>query len=66
MAPILMGSFPAGAALAGAFAGSLAGAGLAWAITIENEMILKKTTKTVRMASFFILLLLSRKLFNKK
>jgi hypothetical protein len=50
MAPILIGSLEAAGA-----------AFLAWAITIENEMVLKKRTKTVKIASFFILLLLSKK-----
>jgi TRAP-type mannitol/chloroaromatic compound transport system permease large subunit len=69
MAPILIGSLAAGAFAAGlagaAFAGSLAGvgAGLAWAITIETEMILKIKTKTVRIANFLILLLLSSFLY---
>jgi hypothetical protein len=63
MAPILRGSLLAGAALAGVFAGSLAGAGLAWAINIGTEMILKIRAKTVKIASFLILLLLSKKKF---
>src|SRR3972149_2090896 len=57
MAPILIGSFPAGAALAGA---------LAWAITIETEIILKKRTKTVKIASFFIFLLLLKKKLHER
>jgi hypothetical protein len=50
MAPILIGSFAPAA---------LAGAGLAWAITIDTEMILKIKTTTVKIANFLILILLS-------
>jgi hypothetical protein len=52
-----MGSFPTGVPFAGA---------LAWAITIENEMILRKKTDAVKIASFFILLLLSKKKLKER
>jgi hypothetical protein len=66
MAPILIGSFPAAAALAGAFAGSLAGVGLAWAMTIGTTMRLRKQTKTVRLVNLLMLLLLLFYVFDKK
>src|SRR4030042_5922620 len=55
MAPILIGSLEA--------AGT---AFLAWAITIETEIILKKRTKPVKIASFFIFLLLSKKKLHER
>jgi hypothetical protein len=61
----LIGSLAAGAFAAGfagaAFAGSLVGvgAGLACPITIGTEMILRAKTKTINIASFLIILLLS-------
>jgi hypothetical protein len=52
-----MGSFPAGVPFAGAFA---------WAITIENEVILRKKTDAVKITSFFMLLLLSKKKLKER
>jgi hypothetical protein len=59
MAPILIGS------LEGA---PFAGAGLAWAITIGTEMMLKIKTKIVKIANFFIAVppFFPMKLFSKK
>jgi len=45
--------------LAGALAGSLAGAGFAWAITIGTKMTLSTKAVTVKMANLLILILLS-------
>jgi hypothetical protein len=54
MAPNLIGSLAAAGLAAG-----LAGAGLAWAITIDTEMMLNIKTKTVKIANLLILILLS-------
>jgi hypothetical protein len=40
----------------GAFAGSLAGAGLAWAMTMGTKRILTIKTKTVKNANLLIIL----------